>query len=305
MYTNFASLSYSLRAVCRQGGIDLKLGHAQQLLACAFGYKSLAAYQASTYEPTEIVDDAHLILDSGTIDQRAFDLGVALSGREVEDLLAKAFTAQRSRCRIHGSSDVFFDYLHDRLQNVVANDANVSGYTADMNTDGLEEIYVPFDFQIEDLPDVGEALRIEVAGHIRMTADIERPFAGDQVDFEAAINMNRVGRRMINDIEMHVERARPGGAWAAEDEDYPPRGPLISRPQAYANLLEMDVALIEQLENVSIDENSGNSGQGFYGYVIDFTDASPDEIVHMIDLKHDTTIFFVEPTFFENVEDDE
>lgn len=297
MSTDFASLSHSLRAVSQQRDIAIKLGHAQQLLACAFGYKSLAGYQSSTDEPATINDGIHLVLDTAALRQRAADLGLSLKSQQLVDLIDAAFTSRLRRSGVHASEMHFFDFLHESLQSTVANDDDVERITADMNTNGVREIYVPFDFTLADLPAVGQTLSIPVIGHLSMEIDLDRPYAGHQVDVEAIVSVDRLGRRLVGNVHMVIERAVENDPYANQV--------LISRAQAYSNRLDMPLELIEQLDNVIVEENTGTSGDGAYGYWLDFSAADPQHVVAAIQRKHGTLLFAVGPTFFEDVEQDD
>lgn len=296
MSTNFASLSHSLRVAGQQRGIDFKLGHAQQLLACAFGFQTLAGYQSAPSEPARIEDDTHLLLDVAALQQRARDLGLDLSAQVLFELVNLAFSSQVRRGGVHTSESDFFDYLHDRLHAAVPNNPHVAGRTADMNVDGVAEIYTPFDFALADLPSVGDLLVIPVSGFIRMELDVERPYAGDQVDVEVNVSMERLGRRLIGDVVIEFERV------SRHDPDDGPM--LVPRARAYAQLLGLSLHLTQELDNVHEEPDTGNSGEGSYGYVIDFTDADPEHVVQAIQAKHGTLSFNVEPNFFDNVERD-
>jgi len=296
MSTDFASLSHSFRAVSHERGITIKLGHAQQLLASAFGYQTLAGYQSSSDEPATIEDGVHLILDAAALQQRAADLGLPLPCRQVVDLIDVAFTSRLRQSRVHASEMAFFDFLHDNLQSTVANHGDVGNITADMNTNGVREIYVPFDFTLADLPTVGETLSIPITGHISMEIDQDRPYAGHRVDVQAIVSVDRVGHRLVGNVHMEIEQA-------SENDPYANR-PLISRAEAFAQRLDMPLELMEQLENVVVDQNTGTSGEGAYGYWLDFSNADPQNVVRAILQKHGILLFDVGPTFLDDVERD-
>ena len=296
MSTDFASLSHSLRVAGQQRGIDFKLGHAQQLLACAFGYQTLAGYQSASNEPSRIADDTHLLLDVDALQQRALSLGLDVSEQVLLDLFNHAFYSRVPHGGVHTSGSDFLDYLHDRLQAAVPEDPRVANRIADMNVDGVAEVYTPFDFALADLPFVGALLIIPVSGFIRMELDVERPYAGDQVDVEVNVSMKRLGRRLIGNVDVEFERV------SRHDPD---DGPLpISRARAYAQLLGLSLHLTREIDNVHEEPETGASGEGFYGYVIDFTHAGPEGVVQAIQAKHGTLSFNVGPDFFDNIEQD-
>ncbi|MGX9729647.1 hypothetical protein ACWYXO_03315 [Janthinobacterium aestuarii] len=304
MSTNFGALAYSLRAASQIRGKAIKLGHAQQLLAAALGYGSLAGYQhniAAGCEPEQIASNCNLVLDLSFLCMRSDELELDFDDVTLVELVSAAFSEQLRRAGVYDSDDAFFNKLHDTVQQVVLNDENVSNHTANMNTDGISEIYMPFDFSFSELRDVGERFEVEIVGHLSMNPDEERPYYGDTVNVSAELSMERAGRRLITDVSVKILSVEPDDNWA-EDQ---PRGPLRSRAEAFGELLDIDRALLVDLSNVDVWDDTGSSGEGFYGYVIDFTNADPDAIVQLIQAKHGTLSFNVGPNFFEDLEPEE
>ena len=296
MSTDFASLSHSMRVAGRERGIDLKLGHVQQLLACAFGYQTLGGYQSAPEEPSRIDDGTYLLLDVHALQERAEGLRLDLSEQMLFELVNHAFSSRLPQGGVHTSSADFYDYLHDRLQEAVTNNSTVTNRIGDMNVDGVAEIYTPFDFALADLPSVGDLLTIPVSGFIRMELDVERPYAGHRLDLEINVSMERLGRRLIGNVDLDFETV------TRHDPD---DGPLpISRARAYAQLLGLSLHLTQELDNVSEEPNTGNSGDGHYGFFIDFADADPEHVVQAIQAKHGKLLFEVGPSFFDNVAQD-
>lgn len=296
MSTDFASLSHSMRVAGRERGIDLKLGHVQQLLACAFGYQTLGGYQSAPDEPSRIDDGTHLLLDVNALQERAEGLRLDLSEQMLFELVNHAFSSRLPQGGVHTSSADFYDYLHDRLQEAVTNNSTVTNRIGDMNVDGVAEIYTPFDFALADLPSVGDLLTIPVSGFIRMELDVERPYAGHRLDLEINVSMERLGRRLIGNVDLDFETV------TRHDPD---DGPLpISRARAYAQLLGLSLHLTQELDNVSEEPNTGNSGDGHYGFFIDFADSGPEHVVQAIRAKHGKLLFEVGPSFFDNVAHD-
>lgn len=300
MRTDFASLSHSFRTACQASGIKLPLGHAHQLLASAFGYRSLAAFQASTEEPASVPNGVHLILDIPALQERgaALDLGAA-DCEKIPRLLGAAFASKMTWGGIHPSEIGFFDFLHTRLQDAVLNADEVVRHTAVMNSDGLAEVYLPFDFELADLPAVGETLELPVSGLVRMRPDKDRPYRGEQVDVEAVISMERRGRRLVGDVRMQVVQAEPDRGERARDMFNGDRM-SITEARAYGELLDLDLRLVEQLDNIEVTESTGSNGDGSYGHSIEFAGAGPENIINIIRKKHGTTLFHVGPGFFDD-----
>jgi len=301
MSTNFSTLAYSLRVASQIRGTAIKLGHAHQLLAAAFGYGSLAGYQhslASGREPTQITSECHLILDIPFLSRRSAELQLNFNDSQLVELMFAAFAAQKCGAGIYHSDEAFFNALHDLVQQTVLNDEDVSNHTANMNTNGVSEIYMPFDFSIDVLPEIGEWFDIQIVGHLAMIPDEERLYYGDTVDVVAELSMQRNGRKLVSGVTVKILSAEPDDGWA----DDRPRVPLQSRAEAFGKLLDIPAPLLVDLNNVDIWQDTGNRGEGFYGYVIDFTNADPESVVHLIFAKHGRLSFNVWPGFFDGVE---
>lgn len=301
MITNLGALAYSLRVASQIRGKPIKLGHAQQLLAAAFGYGSLAGYQhniTARCEPEQIASNCHLVLNVSFLRMRSDELELDFDDATLVELVSAALATQLRSTGVYDSDEAFFNELHYTVQQVVLNDENVANHTANMNTDGVSEIYMPFDFSFSQLPDVGERFEIEIVGHLSMNPDEERPYYGDTVNVSAELSMKRAGRRLVTDVSVKVLSVEPDDNWA----EVQPRKPLRSRAEAFGELLDIDAALLVDLGNVNIWDDTGSSGEGFYGYVIDFTNADPEVIVELIQAKHGGLSFNVDPNFFEDLE---
>jgi hypothetical protein len=130
MSADFASLSHNFHTACQASGIKLPLGHAHQLLASAFGYRSLAAFQASTEEPTFFQNGVHLILDLPALHERGASLDLSADDcKKIPSLLGVAFANTMRWAGIHPSEIEFFDFLHTRLQDIVLNADEVVRHT--------------------------------------------------------------------------------------------------------------------------------------------------------------------------------
>jgi hypothetical protein len=113
--------------------------------------------------------------------------------------------------------------------------------------------------------------------------------------------LERVGRRLVSGVKVRILSAKPDDSWA----DDQPRGPLRSRAEAFGELLGISPALLVDLSNYETWDDTGSSGEGFYGYIIDFTNADPEPIVQLILDRHSTLTFNVAPNFFEDLESED
>ncbi|MBU9552886.1 hypothetical protein [Burkholderia multivorans] len=210
--SSISSLAYALRVQNQSNATPIILGHAQQLIAAALGYKTLAAYQASPDEAA--LDDArHFVLDLDLAHQRAGELGVAVSEEQLDALLGSAFAGQLPHARFHQSESALEDYIRDRLEQLVKNDSGAASQIAMTNHNGIGEVYLPFDLSLADLPPAGEVTEIEVLGHIGMELDTERPYSGHIIDIEASVSVERTGRVSIAEPDITVLEAKLNYDW--------------------------------------------------------------------------------------------
>lgn len=91
---NISAISFAVRSASSTSANPIKLSHAQQLVAAALGYKSLAAFQASPLEAPTLDDAVHFVLDGELLDERIQELGLPNTFPEVAMFVTTAF-AQR------------------------------------------------------------------------------------------------------------------------------------------------------------------------------------------------------------------
>lgn len=206
------SLAHAVRVQSQASATPIVLGHAQQLIAAALGYNTLAAYQASP-EESPLEGARHFVLDLDLAHQRAGELGVAVSEGQLDALLGSAFAGQLPHAQFHRSVSALEDYIRDRLDHLVTNDAEAASQMAMTNGDSIGEVYLPFDLSLADLPPPGEMTEIEVLGHIGMDQDLERPYSGHLIDVEASVSVERTGRVSIAEPDITVLEAKLNYDW--------------------------------------------------------------------------------------------
>lgn len=209
MSLGISDLAHSVRKNSAAAAVPVPLGHAQQLVAAALGYKTFAAYQAAqvtTQEPASLTDVYHVVLDEDLLEQRADELGVAPSLDGLYALIDKAFRERARHTHIHASLSAFEDYLRERVDQVVIDDEDVNSEMANANYDGIDEIYFDFEVELEKVP-VGGALNIDLDGHVGLGIDTERPYAGHIVNVEGTLSVDRLGRQCYGAVECQVTKA--------------------------------------------------------------------------------------------------
>ena len=212
MSVSLTSIAHALRVQSQANATPIILGHAQQLIAAALGYNTLAAYQASL-EESALECARHFVLDLDLVHQRAHELGVIVSAEQLGALLRSTFAGQLPQARFHRSESALEDYIRDRLDHLVTNDAEAASQMAMTNGDGIGEVFLPFDLSLANVPPPGEAIEIEVLGHIGMDQDLERPYSGHIIDIEASVSVERTGRVSIAEPDITVIEAKLNYDW--------------------------------------------------------------------------------------------
>jgi hypothetical protein len=294
-------LAHSLRKNSSSQGVPVQLGHAQQLVVAALGYKSLAAYQAAQkvgLEPDHLGDVGNVVLDYDLLDRRASELRIGLAPNYLYELMGTALRERAAHIRTHSSFDAFEDHIRAHVVKVVFENNRVNSEMANTNCAGVEEIY--FDFEAEPgHVSIGSSLAIDLKGHVRLSIDTERPYSGHMINVEGTLGLERTGRQCFSSADCQVTNAEMDTGWADEYQDGEP--PVISMAQAYADLLGLDLEEASQLTDVEPEPRAGQSGEMIYSYVLDFTDHASPEVAKKILQRNDSLLIEVGPDFFENV----
>ncbi len=273
----------------------VKHGHAQQCLAAALGYSSLAALQASPDAGFLPDRETHVVLDMAALLGRAHDLSVVVGGEElcamVRDAISKAWVGTP----VHMSLEAFRSSLQEEVNLTVANDGSVSGQTATTNSDGIREIYMPIEgLEFDDVPSNGDPHEIEISGHIAMEQDPERPYWGHHVDVRAMLWLVRQGRAFwaagcrIKDAELDTNWDRPD---------------ILTLAEALADLLDLDVGSAEELTDAPLQQLASEDGL-VYGWEFDFNEVNVgDDVLEQVKARHGSLQVRVEPDFFDRVQE--
>ncbi|MDE2604363.1 MAG: hypothetical protein KGL68_00420 [Burkholderiales bacterium] len=156
MTIDISGIAFALRSGTAQSPHPLKLSHAQQCIAAALGYKSLAALQASD-DPGQPMDrETHILLDAEALAQRRQELALDLKDDDLLALIHAAFGERLVGIAVHASHDAFENALRDSVQHEVLNNESVVGEMTVTNNDGIREIYLPFDIEWDQIPDNGD-----------------------------------------------------------------------------------------------------------------------------------------------------
>lgn len=302
MNIGLSDITHSFRSLSGSSGVSIKHGHAQQLLAAALGYKTLASYQAakaSDGEPEYFERIRHVVLDRAYATQRATELGIECGTDQLSYLLTKAFTNRLAGVVLHSSYSDLDAYVRKQVEHMVENNGRVIGQMDELNHDGIEEVYFDPEVNFEQIQ-VGTPFSADIPGHINLNRDPERPYTGTKIDFQLSLTVERLGTRCYSDVEYEVTDVLLRAPWH-DDHDDDGEPPIRTRAEVIAELLGWSVDEVDDLQDVDEMPLDGNSGEMIYGYLIDFTDYASPAAAARIVREHGTLQFRVGPDFFDGV----
>lgn len=262
MSISFSTLSHSLRKQSQAVGTDIKLSHCQQLLSAAFGYKSFAALQAAqaVYAEADVLDEvASVFLNPQALISRAGELGIPLDSAQLLSSIAAAFRSCLPKVAVYADEDSWSQGVRDYIADVVQSNSNVVGLIADTNNGGINYVDIPFDLSTEVVPPPEQTLSTNMKVRITLALDLERSYAGKEIDVTVDLRIDRIGRGLWGAPRVHVT------FWRIVDD--PPT--LISRAQAIASAFGLDLEEAQELEDVEEHPIGGND-DAVYGYYFDF-----------------------------------
>lgn len=298
-------LAQTVRKKSASIAAPVQLGHAQQFIVAALGYKSLAAYQAEqrdALEPEDLGNVHHVVIDCDRLEQRASKLGTVPSQSQLLALIKESFQERSPRTYIHVSHADFENYLRAYVDTVVSEDDDVNREMANASYDGIDEVYFDFEVELESVA-VGSQLEIDLAGHVGLGGDTERPYTGHIVNVEGFLAVERLGLQSFGSVICEVTQAKLDTNWGEDDHDREP--PPRSISQAYADLLCLELHEVGDLADVEAIELDGNSGEMIYGYLLDVTEYASPEVARKILRHHSSLRIEVGPAFFEGVRSDD
>lgn len=298
MTIDISGIAFAIRSDSAQSPHPIKLSHAQQCVAAALGYKSLAALQASGDDGLPLDRDCHIVLDANALTQRGRELGLLLEEKNLLALVATAFGKKLQGIGIHMSLGAFDDALRVATQNDVLNDVTVAGEIAVTNNDGIDEIYLPFSVDWDAIPDNGDPLEVSFAGHVSVGIDNERPYWGHRIDVEASLWVSRPGRAVWA-ASCKVASAKLDRGHGEERPDDEPRH--VSLTEALAEELGLSFDEADELVDAQLDELASDDGL-VYGYAFDFSDLELDpKLRRKLERKNGSLRLQVMPHFLERV----
>ena len=204
------SIAFNLRTASKTSNFPFGLGHAQQILAAALGYGSLAALQAEPNSQHFLDDTQHVVIDQDTLVQRlaGFQLDQYLT--DIVNLIKATLEFEIPGLKVHRWLSDFDEQVRIEMENAVSNAPDVSGLVGDMGLTWCTEFYPEWEeFEIHDtLPPIGSLLDFNVPGHMSYELNEDRGYTGHGVAFTVAMFMLRTAKRCFGPLEFEVVKAK-------------------------------------------------------------------------------------------------
>lgn len=292
-----STLAFAVRTASSSTRHPVTLSHAQQLVAAALGYRSLAAWQASK-EPENLDEVGHYIPDGKLLAERIESLGLPNDFAELASLVSAAFESHLPSATLHMNDLSWDDYVRRHVQRVVMNDDDVSGAMAITNSDDIDEIYLPFDADLASFPSDGSEFDEEFDGHIAMSPDVERPYSGHMIDVSVHLTVERKGKVILAEPVCEVVSAKLRFDWG-DDEDEQDSAPT-SLAEALADELGLDLMEAEELVDAEPIPVTSEDGL-LYRYVFDFAPFATPAVAQKLMAKYGRLQIDMPPWFFDRI----
>lgn len=296
MAIGISALAFAVRKQSASLPKPVVHGHAQQLVAAALGYKSLAAYQASQEEQPDLSPTMHIVLDEALLLQRAGELGLHYSTEVVVSLVIDSLTYALPQATVHRTKGAFDDMLRAYVDEVVLNHDEAVGQMA-MSNGTLGEVYLPFETLLENIP-YDDVKEFRIVGHVSMPPDIERSYVGHVVHVSASLFLTRYGRVCVGEPLCRVNAAKL--AWLGDDGS-DGEEPTVSLARALAGELGIGLEDAEALADADIVPNESNDGGLIYSYTLYAGPVASPELAAKLLRKFDSLDIELPANFYDGV----
>lgn len=296
MAIGISALAFAVRKQSASFPKPVGHGHAQQLLAAALGYKSLAAYQVSQEEQPDLSPAKHIVLDEALLLQRAGELGLPYSGEVVVSLVIDSLTNALPHATVHRTKRAFDDMLRDYIDDAVLRHDETVGQMA-MSNGTLGEVYLPFETLLENIP-YDDVKEFSINGQVSMRSDVERPYVGHVVHVSASLFLTRYGKVCVGEPQCRVNSAKL--AWFGDDGS-DGEGPTVPLANALAEELGIDLEDAEVLADAEILANESNDGGLVYSYTLYAEPVASPELAAKLLRKFDSLDIELPADFYDGV----
>lgn len=294
MSTDISNIAFTLRAQSADLTDSIKLSHAQQCVAAALGYKSLAAYQASRNENSDLNSAIHFVLDMEMLEKRCKDLELPHDQQAFTSLMLTAFRLKLPTATLHNSLEQLDETLREMVDQAVLSHRGVSDVLANTNNDDIDNIYLPFDIVWSDIPMQDNLLEISIEGHVSMTKYRGLVHPGYRINIRAKLLLGSGGLTYLKTAICKIEYAR------LEKISSTDQSAKVSLTQALMELLDLVWDDSEGLDDAKLHPVEDHDGI-VYAYEFDFTSTASKTAAQKIKKSYGSLVVRVPSSFFDRV----
>lgn len=248
---DISSSAYALKQRACTCGLQISIGHAQQLLAALIGHKTLASLQASG-EQARLCRATRLLLDVELARDRATELHLP------DGIVPVAMDTLGDEIPVsaHHRWDDLVVALQDDVRDEILRDAEVTSQMA-MTNASLRYVDVYLEgLEAFDL-DIGDPIELRVAGQVLMDQHLDRAFHGTEIDVEASLHVHRFGKRLFGYSDVRVTLAKL--RWMNEPPAPLAKEPSVSKRQPFELPIHPD-----PLPTLVVERGPNDQGVGWW-----------------------------------------
>ena len=199
MGIDFSSVSHSLRST---SGGAFKLSHLHEALAAALGYKSYAAYKASTEEAPLFDGAQHIVTDGDLLAKRMVALGHADpdAAEAMGNAIKRAFQTRLPNVKVHSDVDDLKSEIYPDVVDAIENSGSYSSEIAMTNAYGGD-----FDVELEEACPIQTYQPdwiLSASGTSTLEQDPDNVYHGHVIDVTAIVVFQKLGRRVLGEMEV-------------------------------------------------------------------------------------------------------
>lgn len=201
---HLSTIAFAVRQAVSAHGISLSTGHAQQLVAAAFGHNNLASYQASG-DDAGLPEASDIALDPERLQARATELGHDFSA--IADALTTALQARFPGAELYDDHEAWLIDVQDHFERAIVDEDSVNSQVAMTNgTFPRTDVELPWWDTLDEYD--GEDLSMDFEGLVSVDQDEDRVYWGHEIEVRATLTVERFGRRLFGRRHLEVERAK-------------------------------------------------------------------------------------------------
>jgi len=175
MTLDVSSIAYAVRTRSAGTSSPLTLGHAQQCVAAALGFRTLTSLQAAFLGQFRY-QTRHLLLDTAALECRRRELGLSIGQPALAHLVAGAMNERLRGVFVHTTEASLDESMQDLLDQAALTHPKIAAQLAIPNHSGIEEVSLEiYDYDRAKVA-VGGHSEFEVVGRLSAAVDVDGPY---------------------------------------------------------------------------------------------------------------------------------